>query len=425
MTATAAEGLPGTAVAALRRTVEGAVAYPADPAYDEQANSAPAALRHRPDAVVTATSEDDLAAAVAVAGAHGLRVRVQATGHGATVAHRGGLLLLTHRLDGIDIDLRARTATVQCGVTWGALADAAARHGLAPVTTNAPGVSVVGSVLGGGLGPQARHHGLCSDQVESLHVVRADGYARTVPAGSEVGWALLGGRDGLGIVSRMTVRLDGAPTVWGAEVDLADPGPALAAWLTWSRALPPIATTTAKVVDGGSVLRVNLCLTEPADIDGPFVFDRSGTTTAAGWLRTYGDHGIPGTMLRRGHLLDHPADLDAAVGPALVELAGPDVSVELRGLGGALDRPSRHAADLGGASHLIAVLAPRAAQLPRLPTLLDKHLVRSGLVNFHGVAAADHPLDRCWPGPIGQQLAQTRRAEDPLGLFAPHPTEQL
>ena len=70
----------------------------------------------RPDAVVRPRTADDVAATVTLARALGLRVGVQATGHGAGSPLGGGLVLVdTSALDAVSIDPQTRTARVGAG----------------------------------------------------------------------------------------------------------------------------------------------------------------------------------------------------------------------------------------------------------------------------------------------------------------------
>lgn len=93
----------------------------------------------RPAAVVLATSTPDVADTVRFAAARGLRVTVQATGHGATGVDADTILIVTSGMTACAVDALNRTARVGAGVRWQQVLDAACPYGLAPVVGSAPG----------------------------------------------------------------------------------------------------------------------------------------------------------------------------------------------------------------------------------------------------------------------------------------------
>jgi FAD/FMN-containing dehydrogenase len=121
----------------------------------------------RPVAVVFPEAAEDIAAVVEVAGARGLRVAPQGTGHGAGPMGplEGTILIKTLRMRGVEIDARAKRARVQAGALWGEVVPAAAEHGLAALAGSAKDVGVVGYTLGGGIGWLARRRGLACSSV--------------------------------------------------------------------------------------------------------------------------------------------------------------------------------------------------------------------------------------------------------------------
>jgi len=326
------------AVAALRRTVRGRVAYPADPAYA-------VARGARPAAVVLAADEADVAAAVRVARAHGLGV-----GRGD-----GALLVDVALLAGVAVDPAARTASVGVGATWREVLAAATPHGLAPVPPWRLDDLVGPAVLGGAVGPFAERLGLCSDHVDSLRVVGADGIVR--PADDELRRGLLGG-PAPGIVTEV-------------ELALAGPVPGSAEWL---------GATRTRISGDGRVRAVG--------------WSDEAVERPAAW--------------ERGFLLGDGAGDELE--EVLVAIAADAGEVLVDVLGGATDRPTENAADASGAHYLVTV---RAAAEPRNGSparLLEPWLTGGSLL-------AHHPVEPCWPPTTVERLAALRRRHDPDGLF--------
>jgi len=223
---------------------------PGTAAYGEATGCFNATIHHDPAAVLAPNTEAEVALAVRTAAARGLRVAVQATGHGAA-ADASTVLVSTQRLDRVAVDPAARTATVGAGVRWRDTLAAAATHGLAGVAGSTPGVGVVGYTVTGGVGLLSRTFGFAADRVRSLRLVTADGDVRTVDATQEADlfWALRGG-GGLGLVTSLTFDLVEVPTVVAGSLyyDLTDAPTVLHRWADWARTAPPTVNTSVAVL---------------------------------------------------------------------------------------------------------------------------------------------------------------------------------
>jgi FAD/FMN-containing dehydrogenase len=223
---------------------------PGQDGYAEEVAGFQTSVPSSPTAVVAAESAEEVAAAVRYAAERGLTVAVQATGHGLT-AGTDGVLISTRRLTGVEIDAAAGTARVEAGVRWGAVIEAAAKHGLAPLSGSSPDVGVVGYTLSGGFGLMARRYGRAADHVRALDVVTADGELRHVEPGSDLFWALRGGRDSFGVVTAIEFGLVPVTGLYGGSLSFGtDDLPAvLRAWRTWSAAAPDTLTTSLAMLE--------------------------------------------------------------------------------------------------------------------------------------------------------------------------------
>ncbi|MEV5715519.1 FAD-binding oxidoreductase [Amycolatopsis mediterranei] len=333
---------------------------PGQDGYADEVTGFQTAVPTSPAAVVAAESAEDVAAAVRYAAEHRLPVAVQATGHGLT-AGTEGVLISTRRMTGVEIDAAARTARVEAGARWEAVIEAAGRHGLAPLSGSSPDVGVVGYTLSGGFGLMARRYGRAADHVRALDVVTADGELRRAEPGSDLFWALRGGRDGFGVVTAMEFDLLPVSGLYGGSLTFgsADVPAALRAWRTWSAAAPDTLTTSLAMIrypdlpvvpepvrgrhvaqvriaylgEGGDDLVAPLRVVAPALADTlrPMPFTESGSI-AAEPRQPHGYHGTNATV----------SQLNDAMLDAIVEHAGPGAAAPpvliIDRLGGALAR---------------------------------------------------------------------------------------
>ncbi len=242
------------AVTDLRRAHTGPVVLPGEDGYDDARRAWNLAVDQHPVLVATPHTDEDVALVVRFAAAAGLRVAVQATGHGA--GPRGDLtravLVRTETLRGVAVDPAARTARVRAGDVWLDVIEAAAPHGLAPVAGSAPDVGVVGYTLGGGLGWLGRRYGVAANSVRSIDVVTATGERVRCDADHrpELFWALRGGGGSFGVVVGMEFALHPAPEVFAGAMffDLARAADVLGAWRALTATVPTTVSTTFKLL---------------------------------------------------------------------------------------------------------------------------------------------------------------------------------
>ncbi|KGM15458.1 FAD-linked oxidase, partial [Actinotalea fermentans ATCC 43279 = JCM 9966 = DSM 3133] len=247
MTSTETAGTPrptGTTPVAdeLRAAVAGTVLTPADETYDAVRAVKLGGIDTRPAVVVRPQTEDDVAAALAVARRHGLPVAVRSGGH-SSVGYGSvddGVVIDVRDLADVEVDAQTRTAWVGAGATAGQVSVAAAEHGLAIGFGDTGSVGVAGITLGGGVGYLSRAQGLTIDNLLAADVVLADG--RTVRADAtshpDLFWALRGGGGNFGVVTRLQYRLHPVPEVTGGMLFLPATAEVVAGLVTAMQAAP-------------------------------------------------------------------------------------------------------------------------------------------------------------------------------------------
>ncbi|RBY90700.1 FAD-binding oxidoreductase [Blastococcus sp. TF02A-26] len=446
--------VPDLSSAELELAVTGPVFCAGDPGLDTEV--APFTTTHTPApaVVVGATCPADVAATVRWAAERGLSVAVQATGHGLTSALTGAVLVTTSRLDEVTVDPVARTARVGAGVRWRAVIDAAAPHGLAPLSGSSSHVGAVGYTLGGGLGPLARRHGFAADHVRSAEIVTGDGEIRTVDAVSdpELFWALRGGKGSFGVVTALEFDLVPVARLYGGGVFF--PGSAtrdlLHAYREWAPTLPEETTTSIAVLRlppdpalpeplrGQTVVHLRVAhlgdaaegaaLVAPMRAVAPALLDALGEMPFGAVDAIHMDPTDPMPTYDRGTLL---RELTAETVDALLSAAGPEVEVplvlaELRHLGGAVGRaPAVPNAVVGrDAAFSFWVLGPMfppvAAVVPAVVDAVVASLAPwstgHSLLNFAG-AVTGAQVAALWDETDRRRLLAVKRRVDPAGLF--------
>jgi FAD/FMN-containing dehydrogenase len=444
--------------AALSERVSGRVYAPGDAGYAPEIAAWNTAIQHSPELVIAAESAADVAEAVRLAGEHGVPVSVQATGHTESPI-TSGLLISTRALDGLSVDVEARTATVGAGVRWGAVIAAAAEAGLAPVSGSSPIVGVVGYLLGGGLGPLARSHGFSSDYLVALTVVTGEADLVEVSAEQnvELFWALRGGKVGLGVVAGVRLRLVELSRLYAGSLffEEGDIEAALRAWVDWTADADPLVTTSIAIIRfppfdavpqplrGRRLLSLRFAypgaledgarLAEPLRSAAPVYLDDLGDLPAADVARIHNDPTEPAAGWVTGMGLSH-VDQDLAsivLGHVGAGTDAPFVSAEIRHLGAATRRDVAGGSAVGGRASaftlaligvdpgLFETALPAAAD--RLADDLRPWASAETNVNFRGRTLAAGARASAWPPEIAARLEGVRRRYDPDGVIAHRP----
>jgi FAD/FMN-containing dehydrogenase len=353
----------------LREQLMGTVTVPGDAGWDAARQAWNLAVDQRPVAVAEPETVADVVAIVKFAGARGMRVAAQGTGHAATALAEGSLhdtiLVKTHRMRVVEIDPESRRARAQAGAIWADVAGPASEHGLAALAGSSHDVGVVGYCLGGGVSWLARKHGLAANSVKAVQIVTADGRVVVADAHHEADlfWAVRGGGGNFGIVTAIELELYPVDELYAGMLAFPVERAAeiLRAWREWVRTVPDEATSVGRILHfppldeipaplrGQSFVMVEMAYlgdeAAASDLLAPLralhpVMDTFAMVAPADLLALHMDPPGPVPGVGDGALLDV---MPAEAIDALAAVSGPDtplLSVELRHLGGALARSS-------------------------------------------------------------------------------------
>ncbi|KAF8463791.1 FAD-binding domain-containing protein [Russula ochroleuca] len=166
---------------------------------------------------------------------------VKGGGHNANPGFSStpGVHISMTRLNHIVISKDSRTVEIGAGLTWADVYAYLVPKGFNVVGGRMNGVGVAGLTLGGGYSWKSNEHGLTVDTVTEFHLVSPNGTEIVVTEADEDLWfALKGGFNNYGIVTKFTLKLYPQTNVWGAslifEGELADPAAeAFVRFLSW------------------------------------------------------------------------------------------------------------------------------------------------------------------------------------------------
>ena len=239
-------------VSDLLALLNGRVIAPGDPGYDEARAVYYGGFDRRPAAIVRAANATDVSRVVSLARESGTELAVRSGGH-SVAGHgvsEGGIVLDLSEMRELEIDVEARTAWAEGGLTTGEYSVAAAAHGLATGFGDSGSVGIGGIALGGGVGFLVRSHGLTIDDVLAADVVTADGELLRADAEThpDLFWAIRGGGGNFGVATRFRLRLHQVPSIVGGILILPATPEVIESFIADAEAAPEELSTIANVM---------------------------------------------------------------------------------------------------------------------------------------------------------------------------------
>ncbi|MEV4184656.1 FAD-binding oxidoreductase [Streptosporangium canum] len=423
----------------VRGVLKGRVLLPDDDGFAQATTAWNLTVRQPVAAVAEAADADDVAALVRYARRAGMTVTAQPSGHGASGDVDSLILLRTGLLNEVEVRAEERVVRVGAGAKWGQVLAAAGPLGLTGLAGSAPGVSVTGYTLGGGVGWFSRKYGFASDSVRAVEIVDADGEPGRVTAESDpdLFWALRGGGGDFAVVTALELELYPAPVLYGGRViwpehrtrevydaflEITAEAPReLSVWI--NRFQPPGAPpmVTLDLAYLGEAAQAQDLLARIDKIEGA-ISDSRGVIPVAGLGGITAEPTDPAPSIARAELL---TGLDAdAVELLLAKPVEPLINLQIRHLGGALAEPGVGAGASGAVAepYLLGLLGLG------LPHVADATRAKQAEVvaDLAGYVSGRKPYTVLTPGETaakafsGSTLARLReikRARDPHNVF--------
>ncbi|WP_157252755.1 FAD-binding oxidoreductase [Nonomuraea typhae] len=413
---------------------------PGDPDYDTLRRGF--VYTGTPACIARCRNAAGVAAALAYAQSHGLPVAVRSGGHSGAALSTvdGGMVIDLSPINHVDVlggpDNLVRLGT---GATWGQVAEALAGHGLAISSGDTTSVGVGGLMLGGGIGWMVRKYGLALDSLVAAEVVTADGQILRVSADDhpDLFWAVRGGTGNAAVVTTFEVAAQRESLVTFARIvypadDLAS---LLTGWRDALRAAPDELTTFLQIMPGfGEEAPPSVVVLACYAGDDPAALTpltRLGTPVsvdvdAMPYPKVLDDAFLPDgwrPMVRNRFVRSLDDDL-------IGELAGraasiPMMVIELRGLGGAMNRVPAEATafahrDTEAMLQIVVLGTPQDHQ-PIMQDYTDlwntlAPYTSGAYANFLTEISADD-VDAVYPEATRARLAAVKHAYDPDNLF--------
>jgi FAD/FMN-containing dehydrogenase len=236
----------------LRALFNGRVIAPDDPRYENARTVFYGGFDRHPAAIVRVADAGDVSRLVSLARETGLELAIRSGGH-SNAGHgttEGGIVLDLSGMKDLQINVQARTAWAETGLTAGEYVSATAAHGLTTGFGDTASVGLGGITLGGGVGYLVRKHGLTIDNLLAAEVVTADGQLLHVDDQNhpDLFWAIRGGGGNFGVATRFQFQLHDVDLILGGMLCLPATPDGIASFIALAESAPDELSTIANVM---------------------------------------------------------------------------------------------------------------------------------------------------------------------------------
>ncbi|KAF7370356.1 NAD(P)-binding protein [Mycena sanguinolenta] len=187
-----------------------------------------------------------------------------------------GVQLSMTRFNQITFHAESQTVDIGSGLIWDDVYAALEPYNVSVVGGRATGVGVAGLLLGGGYSYQTNQYGLAVDNIAAIELVLPSGEVKTVDETDEdLFFALRGGGNNFGIVTKFTLKTHPQTAVWGGSLtyDGSQDDAVTAALLNYTTNNTDPRTglqCTYATAAGQNIAMVNLYYNEPTPPPGIF-----------------------------------------------------------------------------------------------------------------------------------------------------------
>ncbi|KAJ3993016.1 hypothetical protein F5050DRAFT_1849452, partial [Lentinula boryana] len=191
-----------------------------------------------------------------------------------------GVQISMARFNQLQFDAQASTVEVGSGMIWDDVYEQLQAYNVSVVGARATGIGIGGYIVaGGGYSYKTNQHGLASDNVVAMEVVLPDGEIKTVVGSRLVDrdlfFALRGGGNSFGIVTKFTLKTYPQTEVWGGSIiysgtEFASVSAAVLNYTSNNKDIKTGIQCTFATLQGQDIIMANLFYDAPAPAPGIF-----------------------------------------------------------------------------------------------------------------------------------------------------------
>lgn len=240
-------------IEAAKQQFTGDVILSNDTTYEEA--SAVFVCKGKPAVIFRPKNTEDVVLAITYAKENSMILSVRSGGHNGAgfSTNDGGVVVDLMYFDSVEIfDETQSLVRIGAGANWGKVAKTLGQHNLALSSGDTASVGVGGLTLGGGVGWMVRKYGLAIDSLVAAEIITADGQILRVSEQehADLFWAIRGGSGNFGIVTYFEFKARPVREVFAGTIMYKrdNVGALLKGWRDVMRSAPDELTTMFLVV---------------------------------------------------------------------------------------------------------------------------------------------------------------------------------
>ncbi|KII86811.1 hypothetical protein PLICRDRAFT_30995 [Plicaturopsis crispa FD-325 SS-3] len=203
-----------------------AVYYPGSENYLQDISHYSTSSTQQSNCSVEPGNADDVAKILQIVGQTRTPFAIKGAGHTSNPGFSStpGVHISMSRFTEVTYDSQSETVVVGAGNVWDNVYANLDQFGVNVVGGRVPGVGVAGFTLGGGYSWKTNQYGLTIDTVQAYELVKPSGNVSTITADSDpdLFFALKGGFNNFGIVTKFTLKTFPQTKVWGGLVTFGE-----------------------------------------------------------------------------------------------------------------------------------------------------------------------------------------------------------
>jgi hypothetical protein len=436
----------------LKTLFTGRVISPEDSDYDKTRQLFYGGFDKRPAVIIRVVNVEDIKKAISLAKERNLELAVRSGGHsvaGYSSSH-GGIVIDLRDMKKLDINTSQKTAWAETGFTAAEVTNELDKYNFVLGFGDTGSVGIGGITLGGGIGYLVRKFGLTIDNLLAAEIITTDGQVLQIDKDHypDLFWAIRGGGGNFGVVSKFKYALHELSECYGGMlllpatadtilgcIEIAKKAPEELSAIFNIMPAPPMPLVPPEYHGKLSIMALMVFSGDPQDGEKAIAPIRDLTTPLFDMVKPMRYKGIffpedesyhPTAVSRNMYLKDVELDTAKAILAWLNKIEAPMKALQLRVLGGAMERIlSGETAYAHRKNEIMGNIAAfyqnEKEKVERQQWVNDfsRALFQgdsSGYVGFLGPAEQNRLLD-AYPEETLQKLRKIKRQYDPENLF--------
>ncbi|KAL4810065.1 hypothetical protein BDV18DRAFT_150443 [Aspergillus unguis] len=172
----------------------------------------------KPACIFVPPADTDVSVAVLLCQLTGCPFAAKSGGHAAFAGASnsdGGITILFRKLNEVSLNEDKSVASIGPGHNWGEVYKALEPHGVTVIGGRLSDIGVGGLITGGGISYYSNLYGWALDNVESFEVINGDILTASATQHPDLYWALRGGGNNFGLVTKFNLRTIPTSLLWG------------------------------------------------------------------------------------------------------------------------------------------------------------------------------------------------------------------